>query len=180
MCSIKAPHVTTGHHSSSFYWFLCFLIYLILTVLGLHCCSGFSLVATSPQRLPFCGSVQASHRGGFIVEHRLQGAQASMPAACGFSTCGSQAVKCWVSSCALSCSAACGIFLDQGSNLCLLHWQVDSLPLSHQGSPIILIYCEQPPSGKQLGVPEVGKCLSVWRNLHGVRGLDRLQSANSP
>ena len=24
----------------------------------------------------------------------------------------------------------------QGSNLCLLHWQADSLPLSHQGSPI--------------------------------------------
>ena len=35
----------------------------------------------------------------------------------------------------LSCSAACGIFSDQGSNLCLLHWQADSLPLSHQGSP---------------------------------------------
>ena len=29
-----------------------------------------------------------------------------------------------------------GIFPDQGSNLCLLHWQVESLPLSHQGSPI--------------------------------------------
>ena len=31
-----------------------------------------------------------------------------------------------------------GIFLTQGSNpglLCLLHWQADSLPLSHQGSP---------------------------------------------
>ena len=27
----------------------------------------------------------------------------------------------------LSCSTACGIFLDQGSHLCLLHWQVDSL-----------------------------------------------------
>ena len=26
----------------------------------------------------------------------------------------------------LSCSAACGIFLDQGSNPCPLHWQVDS------------------------------------------------------
>ena len=26
----------------------------------------------------------------------------------------------------LSCSAACGIFLDQGSNPCLLHWQADS------------------------------------------------------
>ena len=33
------------------------------------------------------------------------------------------------------CSVACGIFLDQGSNPCLLHWQVDSLPLSHQGRP---------------------------------------------
>ena len=28
-----------------------------------------------------------------------------------------------------------GIFLTQGSNPRLLHWQVDSLPLSHQGSP---------------------------------------------
>ena len=26
-----------------------------------------------------------------------------------------------------------GIFLTQGSNLCLLHWQEDYLPLSHQG-----------------------------------------------
>ena len=28
-----------------------------------------------------------------------------------------------------------GIFLTQGSNLSLLYWQVDSLPLSHQRSP---------------------------------------------
>ena len=35
----------------------------------------------------------------------------------------------------LSCSMVCGIFLDQGLNVCLLHWQEDSLPLSHQGSP---------------------------------------------
>ena len=35
-----------------------------------------------------------------------------------------------------SCSAACGIFPDQGSNLCPLHWQADSQPLCHQGSPI--------------------------------------------
>ena len=26
----------------------------------------------------------------------------------------------------LSCSAACGIFLDEGSNPCPLHWQMDS------------------------------------------------------
>ena len=36
----------------------------------------------------------------------------------------------------LSCSGTCGIFLDQESNLCLMHWQADSLPLSHQGSPL--------------------------------------------
>ena len=31
------------------------------------------------------------------------------------------------------------IFLTQGSNLCLLHWQEDSLLLSHQGSPILFL-----------------------------------------
>ena len=34
-----------------------------------------------------------------------------------------------------SCSAAYGIFPDQGSNPCALHWQADSQPLRHQGSP---------------------------------------------
>ena len=34
-----------------------------------------------------------------------------------------------------SCSAACGIFPDQGSNPCPLHWQADSQPPRHQGSP---------------------------------------------
>ena len=34
-----------------------------------------------------------------------------------------------------SCSAACGIFPDQGSNPCPLNWQADSQPLRHQGSP---------------------------------------------
>ena len=31
-----------------------------------------------------------------------------------------------------SCLIACSILLDQGSNQCLLHWQVDSQPLDHQ------------------------------------------------
>ena len=34
-----------------------------------------------------------------------------------------------------SCYAACGIFPDQGLNPCPLHWQADSQPLRHQGSP---------------------------------------------
>ena len=38
-----------------------------------------------------------------------------------------------------SCSAACGIFPDQGSNPCPLHWQADSQPLRHQGSPNLAI-----------------------------------------
>ncbi|KAJ8797144.1 hypothetical protein J1605_017372 [Eschrichtius robustus] len=34
-----------------------------------------------------------------------------------------------------SCSTARGIFPDQGWNPCPLHWQADSQPLRHQGSP---------------------------------------------
>jgi len=37
----------------------------------------------------------------------------------------------------LSCPAACVIFPDQGSNPSPLHWQVDSLPLDHQGNPAL-------------------------------------------
>ena len=36
-----------------------------------------------------------------------------------------------------SCSVACGIFPDPGSNPCALHWQADSQPLRHQGSPYL-------------------------------------------
>ena len=36
-------------------------------------------------------------------------------------------------------SVACGILPDQGTNPCPLHWQADSQPLRHQGSPWILI-----------------------------------------
>ena len=38
-----------------------------------------------------------------------------------------------------SCSTACAIFPDQGSNPCPLHWQADSQPLRHQGSPILIL-----------------------------------------
>ena len=41
----------------------------------------------------------------------------------------------------LSCFAACRIFPDQGLNPRPLHWQVNSLPLSHKGNPkdVVLI-----------------------------------------
>ena len=35
------------------------------------------------------------------------------------------------------CSTACGILPDEGLNPCLLHWQSESSPLSHQGNPVL-------------------------------------------
>ena len=54
-----------------------------------------------------------------------------------FCSCGSRSLEPKLNSCGrgLSCSMACGLFLDQGSNWSLLDWQADSLLLSHQGSP---------------------------------------------
>ena len=53
-----------------------------------------------------------------VMEHKLQGARASIDVAHGH-----------------SCSLAGGIFPDQESNPCLLQWQVDSDSLYQQGSP---------------------------------------------
>ena len=50
-----------------------------------------------------------------------------------FSCCGPQASGVVV--CGLSFSTARGIFPDEGWKLCPLHWQADSQPLEHQGSP---------------------------------------------
>ena len=61
-------------------------------------------------------SVWASHCGVQAL-----GVQASLVVACGLQSAGSVVVVH-----GLSCSAACGIFPDQGSNSCPLHWQVDS------------------------------------------------------
>ena len=36
----------------------------------------------------------------------------------------------------LICPITCGVFPDQGSNPCPLHWQVDSKLVDHQGSPM--------------------------------------------
>ena len=53
----------------------------------------------------------------------------------GFSRCGSWALEPGRCVHGLSCSVARGILPDQGSKPCLLHWQADSLPWSHLGSP---------------------------------------------
>ena len=89
---------------------------------------GLSLVAA----ITLLCSVQASHCGGFsCCGAQALGAWASVVVACRLQNAGSVVVAH-----GLSCSAACGIFLDQGLNLCRLHWPADSSPLHHQGSPI--------------------------------------------
>ena len=62
----------------------------------------------------------------FTVEHELQSTWASIVTVHG-----------------LRHSEVCGIFPDQGLNLCLLYWQTDSLPLSHQGSPPLVGFYEK-------------------------------------
>ena len=54
-----------------------------------------------------------------------------------------------------SCSAACGIFPHQGLNPCPLHWQADSQPLRHHGSPIPSIFT----TNSELSFPLLNCCL---------------------
>ena len=93
---------------------------VLFRLCGPHCCTG---------ALPGCGQRGCSLAAvqGLLIagaspaaEHGLPGAQASVAAAAGLWCTGSVVVAH-----RLSCSAACGIFPDQGSNPCLLHWQAD-------------------------------------------------------
>ena len=89
-------------------------IILFLAALGLRCCSRAFSSGSKWVLLSRYG-VQVSHRSGF-------------------SCCQAPARELWCVGLGLPCSAACGVFPDQGSTLCLLHRQADSSPLSHQGS----------------------------------------------
>ena len=62
----------------------------------------------------------------------------------------------------LSCSAACGIFSDQGLIVYLLHWQADSLPLSLRKDP--------PPPPR----PTVVLIPVIWGLCHQTRSWDEI------
>ena len=89
------------------------------------------------------------------AEQGLKATQPSVAGACGLCSCSTQALdsRLRVVVHRLSCSVACGIFQDQGLNLCLLHCQADSLPLSHQASTVCL--------------PLDGLCLILWFIFNG-------------
>ena len=114
-----------------------FLFPYCLAVLGLRCCVVFSLVALQVYS-PVVVHGLLITVAGLAAEHRLQSAWASAAAVRRLSSCGShaleqQTLQSWCVG--LVCSVACRIFLDQRLNPCLLHWQANSLPLSHKRSP---------------------------------------------
>ena len=97
-------------------------------------CVGFSCGEQGQLFVAVCGLIALA---SLVVEHglqvhRLQQLQhmGSVVVACRLQSAGSIVVAH-----GLSCSVACGILLDQGSNPYPLHRQVDSQPLRHQGSP---------------------------------------------
>ena len=114
------------------------LIYLVSfsAVLGFRCWVGFPLVgvivaysSVQPQRLTVGPSLVADTGSGPGVSSSCSVWAQQLPFL-GFKA---QAQT----KHGLSC-LACGILLDEELNLCLLHWQTDFLPLSHQGSPDFL------------------------------------------
>ena len=129
LCRIHILHICVNTSScpvfdASLKKFLFTLFTIDVTVLGLRCSEDSSLVAA----ISSC-SLAAVRRfltgvASLAAGHELQGAWASVFAAPGRWSTGSIVVVH-----ELSCSTARGIFPTQESNLCLLHWQADSLPL---------------------------------------------------
>ena len=84
----------------------------------------------------------------------------------GFSRCGTRALRAGslVVMHGPGCPVARGIFPDQGLNPYLLHWQVDSQPLDHQGS-LLLGLLNEPvlhvaPEPSRMLIPPSGTLLS--------------------
>ena len=125
-----------------------YFIYLFMTVLGLLVFVwGLSLVAAS-------GGHSSSRCGG---RSSLRCAGLSLSRPLPLRGTGSRCAGSVVVAHGPSCSAICGIFPDQGSNLCPLHWQADSQPLHHQGSPHLLLksqLCQRNLCGKH-GIKEL-------------------------
>ena len=117
----------------AYQWSFFFLINFLNLIFG---CIGSSLLHVGFLQLGQAGATLssgtwASHCAGFsCCGAQALGMRASVVVARRLQSAGSVVVAH-----RLSCSAACGIFPDQGSNPCPLHWQVDSYVLRYQGSP---------------------------------------------
>ena len=65
--------------------------YLFMTVLGLGCCAGFSLVVESRNYSPVAVHKLLIKVASLFLEHGLLSAQASVGEACGLNSCGTRA-----------------------------------------------------------------------------------------
>ena len=110
-------------------------IHLFLALLGLVFVAVriFLQLQQTGATLALVHGLPIAHCHGFsCCRAQLLGMQGSVVAAPELQNTGSVVVAYRIS-CSIS---ACRIFPDQGSNLCLLHWQADSLSLSYQSSPV--------------------------------------------
>ena len=128
---INNAAMNIGVHVSFFFFFInLFILFIFGCVGSLPQCTGSLQLRRAGATLLRCGA-RASHCGGLpCCRARAPGAWAPVAVARGLQSTGSAAVAH-----GLPCSVACGIFPDQGSNPHPLHWQADSQPLCHQGSP---------------------------------------------
>ena len=124
------------------FFFTTVFIYLFLTVLSLH---GCSLVVVHGLLLACCS---------LVVEHGLSGMEASVVVACGLRSCNSWAPEHRLNSCGQWAWLLLGMWALPELNSCLLHSQVDSLPLSHQRSP-----------GHSFNIPFASLCYSSIRTV---------------
>ena len=85
--------------------------------LGLHCWEGFPLFAVSGGSLVVGGHGLLFVVASLVAEHRAQALGRVGPV---------------VVARGPSCSEACGVISDQGSDSCVLRWQVGSLPLRRE------------------------------------------------
>ena len=105
----------------SYYFWLCWVLlrcagflWSLRAVANFHCCPRASHHSVLwSTGSRVCGPQQLKHVGSKVAASRFR------------------------------CSAACGIFSDQGLNPCPLHWQADSYPLYLQGrSPAMTFYIQ--------------------------------------
>ena len=119
-----------------FFFFKDFLKFILfMAVLGLRFCA---------RAFSSCGLTSGGHSSS-----RRAGLSLSRPLL--LRTTGSRRAGSVIVAHGPSCSAACGIFSDQGSNPCPLHWQADSQPLCHQGSPCLKFWSSKLRTGRPTG-----------------------------
>ena len=122
----RFPFISSFLEFFLIYKFIYFILFL--AVLGLCCCT---------QAFSSCGErglLFIAVRGlliavaSLVMKHRFQvrGLQQLWHAGSVVVACGLQSAGSVVGVHRLSCSAACGIFLDQDLNPCPLYWQADS------------------------------------------------------